>query len=175
LICTSPSRLSQQVESTLEKPGALQHGVCRISTDNLLWSETGSEFAMIKFSYTILYVKDVLQAVAFYESAFGLKRRFVHESGQYAELDTGSTTLSFTANELARTSLPQGFLENSRANLPAGIEIGLVTEDVSAVFAQAVEIGAEAVATPKVKPWGQTVAYVRDLDGVLVEICSPVG
>jgi lactoylglutathione lyase len=28
------------------------------------------------------------------------------------------------------------------------------------------------VAEPKTKPWGQTVAYVRDPDGVLVEIGS---
>jgi lactoylglutathione lyase len=29
-------------------------------------------------------------------------------------------------------------------------------------------------ADPKKKPWGQTVAYVRDLDGFLVEICTSV-
>jgi lactoylglutathione lyase len=28
------------------------------------------------------------------------------------------------------------------------------------------------VAEPKTKPWGQIVAYVRDRDGVLVEIGS---
>lgn len=27
----------------------------------------------------------------------------------------------------------------------------------------------------KLWPWGQTVAYVRDLDGVLVEIASEMG
>jgi lactoylglutathione lyase len=28
---------------------------------------------------------------------------------------------------------------------------------------------------PTKKPWGQTVAYVRDLDGHLVELCTPMG
>ncbi len=28
---------------------------------------------------------------------------------------------------------------------------------------------------PSTKPWGQTVAYVRDLNGTLVEIGAPVG
>jgi catechol 2,3-dioxygenase-like lactoylglutathione lyase family enzyme len=42
----------------------------------------------MKFGYTILYVKDVEKTVAFYESAFGLKRKFVNESG-YGEMDTG--------------------------------------------------------------------------------------
>lgn len=129
---------------------------------------------MIKFSYTILYVNDVSAAVAFYEKAFGLKQRFIDESGQYAEMETGETTLSFAANELAKSNLPQGFQENSRSNLPAGIEVGFVTDDVMATFATAVAAGADAVGQPKTKPWGQTVAYVRDLDGVLVEICSPI-
>ncbi len=127
-----------------------------------------------KFAYTILYVKDVPQAIAFYENAFGLKQRFIHESKQYAEMETGETTLAFTANELAKSNLPQGFQENSLSGLPAGIEVGFVADDVSAVFASAVEAGAVAVVEPKLKPWGQTVAYVRDLDGILIEIASPI-
>lgn len=129
---------------------------------------------MVKFSYTILYVSDVPQSVAFYEAAFGLKPRFVHESKQYAEMETGETTLSFAANELAKSNLPEGFKENSRSELPAGIEVGFVTDDVLATLATALEAGAMQVTEPKVKPWGQTVAYVRDRDGILVEICSPM-
>lgn len=127
---------------------------------------------MVKFSYTILYVKNVPQSVAFYEKAFGLKQRLIHESEQYAEMETDGTTLAFTSTELAKSNLPQGFQENSRASLPAGIEVGFVTDDVPGVFASAVEAGAVAVVEPKVKPWGQTVGYVRDLDGILIEICG---
>lgn len=127
---------------------------------------------MLKFAYTILYVKNAAQSVAFYQKAFGLTQRFIHETGQYAEMETGATTLAFTSNELAQFNLPQGFQENSLLNLPAGIEVGFVADDVSATFAQALTAGATAVVQPKVKPWGQTVAYVRDLDGVLIEIAS---
>ncbi|WP_083994044.1 hypothetical protein [Gelidibacter algens] len=28
---------------------------------------------------------------------------------------------------------------------------------------------------PKQKPWGQIVAYIRDLDGFLIEICTSMG
>ena len=129
---------------------------------------------MAKFSYTILYVNNVAQTVAFYEQAFGLKQRFIHESGQYAEMETDTTTLAFAANDLAKSNLPQGFQENSRSNLPGGVEVGLVTEDVLTVFNNAVQVGAEVVVEPKVKPWGQTVGYVRDLDGILVSINSPM-
>lgn len=128
----------------------------------------------MKYSYTILYVKAVVQAVEFYQQAFGLKQRFVHESGQYAEMETETTTLAFAAIDLAKSNLPQGFQENSLSDLPTGIEVGFATEEVAAVFENAVKAGATIVVEPKVKPWGQTVAYVRDLDGILVSINSPM-
>lgn len=129
---------------------------------------------MVKLSYIILYVQDVAQAVKFYEQAFGLKQRYFDDSGRYAEMETETTTLAFAANDLAKSNLPQGFQENHRSNLPAGIEVGFVTDDVAAVFKGAIAAGADSVAEPKVKPWGQTVAYVRDLDGILVSINSPM-
>lgn len=128
----------------------------------------------MKLSYTILYVKDVPASVAFYEKAFGLKQRFIHESQQYAEMETGETKLAFASNELAFMNLPQGFQENSLSNLPAGIEIGFVDDDVPAAFVNAISAGTISVVEPKVKPWGQTVAYVRDIDGILIEIVSPM-
>ena len=39
----------------------------------------------MKFGYTIVYVPDVTKSVEFFEQAFGLARRFVHESGDYGE------------------------------------------------------------------------------------------
>jgi len=50
-----------------------------------------------------------------------------------------------------------------------------VTDDVRAAFARAVAAGAVALMPPKDKPWGQTVGYVRDLNGALVELCTPMG
>lgn len=126
----------------------------------------------MKFAYTIIYVPDVAKAAAFYEQAFGLQQRFVHESGQYAEMETGATTLAFALDELAHSNLPGGFRENDPAQPPAGIEIAFTTADVTAAYQQAVAAGAIDLAEPKTKPWGQVVAYVRDLNGVLVEIGS---
>ena len=128
----------------------------------------------MRFGYTIAYVEDPERSAAFWEKAFGLKRRFVDESGQYAELETGATTLAFASNKLGETNLPDGFYRNNPAELPAGIEVALVAEDVEAAFRRALEAGAAEVAAPKTKPWGQTVAYVRDPDGVLVEIGDEV-
>ena len=43
----------------------------------------------MKFGYTIIYVPDVSSSLAFFEEAFGFARRFVDESGDYGELNTG--------------------------------------------------------------------------------------
>lgn len=126
----------------------------------------------MKFGYTILYVEDVGRSVRFYEEAFGLERRFVHESGQYAEMETGGTALAFASNALGESNLPDGFRKNDPSEAPAGVEIALVTDDVSAAFEAAMVAGATKVVEPKTKPWGQDVAYVRDPDGVLIEIAG---
>ena len=127
----------------------------------------------MKFGYTMLYVKDVPRTVAFYEDAFGLRRKFVHEAGLYAEMDTGTTTLCFAANGLAKSNLACGFQENKPSGPPAGFEVAFVTDDVPAAYACALAAGAVAVSEPAAKPWGQIVAFVRDKDGIVVELCSP--
>ena len=57
---------------------------------------------------------------------------------------------------------------------PLGVEIALVTPDVPGLYARAVKAGAVAVSEPTTKPWGQTVAYLRDNSGHLVELCTPM-
>lgn len=127
----------------------------------------------MKFGYTIVYVPDVLASVEFFEKAFGLKRRFIHESG-YAEMDTGTTALAFATHDLGASNLPDGYVKASNSTEPLGMEIALVTEDVASVHSKAISEGAISIKQPVVKPWGQTVSYVRCPDGTLVEICSPV-
>lgn len=127
----------------------------------------------MKFGYTIIYVADVIATIDFYERAFGLKRRFVHESHLYAELDTGETTLAFASETMAEMN-SLAIRSNRKGEIPSGFEIALVTDDPRAAFAKAVAAGADAVSSPVGKPWGQIVGYVRDIDGCLVEICSPV-
>jgi predicted enzyme related to lactoylglutathione lyase len=98
----------------------------------------------MKFGYTILYVPDVDKAVAFYESAFGLRRKFVHESG-YGEMDTGDTKLAFASVELATSNGVSFARTNPNGPSPA-VEVAFVTDDVAAAFAVAVKAGAVPVA-----------------------------
>jgi lactoylglutathione lyase len=127
----------------------------------------------VRFGYTILYVRDVTASLEFYERAFQQPRRLLHESGQYAELETGATTLAFAAHELASASVPEALAPGGVGEARDHFEVCFVTEDVAGAFARAVKAGAEAVSEPQVKPWGQHTAYVRDPDGTLVEIASP--
>jgi lactoylglutathione lyase len=128
----------------------------------------------MKLGYTIVYVPDVDRALRFYEAAFGLRRRFLHESGTYGELATGDTTLSFAAHGLAGTHFPGGHVRASDSDQPLGMEIALVTDDVAAAHAAALRFGAVELAAPAAKPWGQTVSYIRAPEGTLVEVCTPV-
>jgi catechol 2,3-dioxygenase-like lactoylglutathione lyase family enzyme len=124
--------------------------------------------------YVLVYVPDVARAIAFWQQAFGLGLRFAHESGTYAELETGATALGFVAEEIARAN-GGDFRPNRSDGPPAGVELALTTHDVAAAWQRALDAGAAAVKPPSTKPWGQTVAYVRDPDGVLVELCTPMG
>ncbi len=129
---------------------------------------------MIKFAYTILYVQDVTKAVEFYEDAFGFSRKFVSPENDYGELLVGETTLSFASTVLAKSNLTDGFIESNLVTKPFGIEIGFTTENIEETILKAVNAGATVVENPKTKPWGQIVAYIRDLDGFLIEICTPM-
>lgn len=129
----------------------------------------------MQLGYTIAYVKDVARSVAFYEAAFGLERRFIHDSGQYAELKTGQTTLAFASLDAASANLRGGVKPAGNDGRPGAIEIVLVAPDIPAAFKRALAAGALPMAVPAAKPWGQTVAYVRDPDGHLVELASPMG
>ena len=126
------------------------------------------------FGYTTVYVPDVAASVAFFEEAFGLGRRFVHESGQYGELDTGSTTLAFADHGLGDHNFPGGHVRADTSAQPLGVELGLVCADVPAAHARAVAAGAKELAAPVQKPWGQVVSWVRCPDGTLVELCTPM-
>lgn len=121
--------------------------------------------------YTIMYVENVADSLAFYERAFGLKRGLLHEGGDYGELVTGETKLAFSSVRLMR----QLGKSPAPANPDAPVfEIAFETDDVAAALEKAKEAGATVKQDVRDEPWGQTTAYIADPNGYLVEICSPV-
>lgn len=128
----------------------------------------------MKFGYTIVYVPSVTEALAFYQQAFGFETRFLHDSNQYGELETGATVLAFATHAMGEMNL-DGKYQKVDGATPLGIELAFVTPDVASAYAKAVAAGAIAIKPPAEKPWGQVVAYVRAKEGSLIELCSPVG
>ena len=125
----------------------------------------------VRFGYTLVYVTDVAATLAFYTRAFGLQPGFLHPSGEYGELATGATKLGFVAHDTASS---HGFTYTpvKPGAEPPGLEIGLVVDDVQKAYDAALAAGCVAVKQPAAKPWGQVVSYVRDCNGLLVELCS---
>jgi uncharacterized glyoxalase superfamily protein PhnB len=128
----------------------------------------------MNFGYTIVYVASVPDALSFYEKAFGFQVRFLHDSKQYGELESGVTTLAFASHAMGEMNLGVAYVPVSAAASPPGIELAFVTEDVPAAYNKAIAAGATPIRAPESKPWGQVVAYVRAQEGTLVELCSPV-
>ncbi|KAH6799248.1 dessication-induced 1VOC superfamily protein [Perilla frutescens var. frutescens] len=130
------------------------------------------------FAYTVVYVKDVAKSVEFYGKAFGYNVRRLDGSHRWGELESGQTTLAFTPAKQHETDDLTGSVKIRDRN---PVEVCFDYADVDAAYTRAVENGAEAVAEPEDKEWGQRVGYVRDIDGIVVsgrwvhEIGKPSG
>ncbi len=107
----------------------------------------------MKFGYTIIYVSDVNASLSFFEKAFGLKTRFIHESG-YGELETGETTLAFASHDLGSSNLSSGYVAGDTSIKPLGVEIALITDSVVQTHAHAVAVGAKSLVEPHRKTLG---------------------
>ena len=140
----------------------------------------------MKLGYVIIYVESVPDTISFYNTAFSLPTRFCVPDNTYAELDIpgSSTTLAFVAESFVESNIGARVFRRNRPGdgegVSAGAEISFVVdtakgESVEDVLERALAAGAELVKGAAKKPWGQVVAYVRDCNGFLVEICTPVG
>ncbi|ACU03980.1 VOC family protein [Pedobacter heparinus] len=129
---------------------------------------------MVKFAYTIFYVQDVVKTIEFYERAFGFRRTFIADTAEFGQLDTGSTALSFSSIDLITGEITDGFIKSDISKKPLGMEVAFSTENVEQAYQAALDAGATKVAAPSVKPWGQTVGYLRDINGFLIELCTPI-
>ncbi len=123
------------------------------------------------FRYTILYVADVKATLDFYSRAFGIKTGFVTEGGDYGELKTGDTRLAFSSVELMKQLGKSPAAADPKRPV---FEIAFETDDVPGALKRAVDAGAMLVQDASETPWGQTISYVSDPNGCLVEICTPV-
>lgn len=121
---------------------------------------------MPTYTYTILYVTDVKATLEFYKKAFGFAEKFITSEGDYGELDTGATTLAFANFSVAEYNGVK-IHKIAAGDVPPPVEIAFVVDNVAEAFTRATVAGATVVIEPTQKPWGQTVAYIRDNNGFL--------
>ena len=131
---------------------------------------------MLKLKVIGFIVADVPTTVAFYERAFGLASHYMHPSRGYAELDSGAAVLAFIGEDFVATTSLLGdvTIYRSRPQSPTiGAHVALWSDDIESDWRRAVEAGALVVAPLSTKPWGQISGYVRDANGIVVELCTP--
>ncbi len=128
----------------------------------------------MKYAYTILYVDNVTKTLEFYERAFGFVRKFITPERDYGELISGETTIAFASEELGNSNFKNGFQKVAKDKKPIGAELVFTTETIVEDFNNALASGATEYEPIIEKPWGQMVGYVRDNNGFLIEICTPI-
>jgi predicted enzyme related to lactoylglutathione lyase len=130
----------------------------------------------MELASVVLYVEDgtVPTALAFYERALGLTRRFYDPDFQFGELGgQGAATLAVAAYQTGERLMPGGYRRPARTTPVQHVEVAFTTADVPGAFARAVAAGARELAAPYVLPWGQAVAYVQAPDGTILGLCAP--
>lgn len=128
----------------------------------------------MKYAYTILYVENVTETIQFYENAFGFSRKFISPENDYGELISEETTISFASIALGNANFKSGFKKSVSGKKPFGIELAFTTENIEEDFQNAINAGAIEFEPIAEKPWGQKVGYLRDNNGFLIEVCTPV-
>ena len=126
----------------------------------------------MEYEYTIIYVAELEKTLDFYQRAFGFKLKFLHEGKDYGELKTGNTILAFASHGLGKMNLGREYSKSSLKEQPLGFELGFTVEDVETAYKQALSEGAVPIHPPQKKPWGQTVAYVRAMEGSMIALGS---
>ena len=117
-----------------------------------------------------IYVKNVEQSLAWYVTTFSAKIKMLSADKHYGELDLGNFTLAFGQDEMERQHNYPAFYGNSMQQEPCGINLAVYTNDLEGQYQQALLNGAVSVLAPHTKPWGIEVAWIRDINGVMVSI-----
>ena len=125
------------------------------------------EGAPMKFASIRLVARDIRAVVGFYETLTGRAAEWLAPS--FAEIVTPGATLAIGGEDTVAA-----FREGSAqagANRTAILEF--MVEDVDAEFAR-LQGEVETVHEPKLMPWGNRTAQVRDPEGTAVALYTPV-
>lgn len=127
----------------------------------------------MRLARIIRYVPNVAATAEFYGRAFGLTQlRMIGED--FIAMETGDTVLAFAREGFVTQETGLEFTLSRPETPPSPQEITLEVADVAGAHGYALAAGGTEVIAPTDKPWGQTVSYLRDPDGALIQLCSPL-
>ncbi len=122
---------------------------------------------MTKFSYTIVFVRDMARSVAFYRDSLGVPLRF--ESPDWSEFVTGGCTLAL--HKAAAGSTPAVGADN----IPAGhCHVGFAVDDLDAFHERLTAGGVPCLRAPRMEDFGAKMAVYADPDGLPVTVTGPM-
>lgn len=130
-----------------------------------------------RIGYSIFWVRDVEETARFFQAAFGFARKVEMKTAltPWIELDAGGgLSLAFAEFAEADVLFPAGYRAHAAQEAPIASAITVVSEDVEALYARAVTAGAATFQQPRREPWGQTIVRIRDPNGIVVSIATPI-
>ena len=127
----------------------------------------------MQYGSTVLFVDNLSDVLAFYQRAFGLDTKFYDPEFGYAILDVAGGDIAVASHDAGHRMMPDSYRRPSSGH-PEGIELAFYTSDVRAAYDRATAAGAVSLAAPEDMPWGQTVAYVRSIEGSIIGFCTPL-
>ncbi len=118
---------------------------------------------MIKFAYTIVFVRDMPKSIAFYRDLIGLPLRM--ESPQWTEFDSGGCTLAL------HLAAPGELAPVKPNEIPAGhCHTGFTVDDIDAFALRMQAAGVPVMNPVKLEDFGGRMGVWRDPDGVPVSV-----
>jgi lactoylglutathione lyase len=130
----------------------------------------------LTFRGSVFFVADVEETLAFYNRTLDIPTYYLHPSRGYGELQTGTTLLAFISQKFIEETDLFGSISivYPRPGEPTiGAQVAFMTDKLDEVWQKAVDAGAVVHKAPALKPWGQTVGFLFDPNGVIVELQSP--
>ncbi len=115
-------------------------------------------------------VNDFNKAITFYKEVLELPVHIEDKENQFAELVVGNSLLALlTEATLKDMSENLKFVNPDESTFLFAVEV----DNLKEIYCTLSEKGVNFIQKPKSTPWGQKVAYFRDIEGYVWEISEP--
>lgn len=123
----------------------------------------------MRFASTRMPVRDVAASVRFYESLTGTSARWGND--EFAEIPLpGGATIALSSQRLIDAFAAGALTTGAKA----GVMLELLVDDVDAERDRVAELAGGLVMEPTTLPWGNRSLLLRDPDGNVVNLFTPM-